>query len=478
MYSNDETFDDYKARLEYEALLEGVPLPDDFFEKFDIYDYSDETDEFYEADDSSDDGCYENEEDEQDFRNGEFIFAKGTSRSLDDRLTRLNNNVLVVGASGCGKSTGFVEPNLVTAKGSYVISDPKGTLFQKYAGYLQDKGYRILKIDFQNPENSMHWNPMTEIKTTQDIMKIANSLVYDKIVTSSNFDPYWDKMSLIFICAIIGYMYETGYKPYNFSGILQLVREGERKEEIINRVRNSRASELFKRFQKLHEMNPNSWAYEQFKSVDQAPDRTYDTIRSTLVAKFSNYNTEEIEYMMSGNDFDFNKIAQKKTALFVQQSDYDRSMDGLVNLFFSQVMSVLVKYADLCENGRLPVPVRFFLDDYGATTNIYNLDAVISTIRSRNISVSLILQSESQLMKNSAGTDKTIISNCDTYIYMGSNDIETAKSVSIRCNKPLESILYMPVGYCWVFTRGQKPIYTEISDRPLLKEYDSPEIHY
>ncbi|MDE6519326.1 MAG: type IV secretory system conjugative DNA transfer family protein [Ruminococcus sp.] len=474
MYSNDETFDDYKARLEYEALLEGVPLPDDFFEKFDIYDYSDETDESYEADNGY------NEDYEQDFRDGEFIFAKGVSRSLDDRITRLNNNVLVVGASGCGKSTGFVEPNLVTAKGSYVISDPKGTLYRKYANYLHSKGYDVLKIDFQNPENSMRWNPLTEIQSTQDIMKIANSLVYDKVVNSYNFDPFWDRMTLIFICAIIGYMYETGYKPYNFSSILQLVREGERKEEIINKGRNSRASELFKRFQKLHEMNPNSWAYEQFKSVDQAPDKTYDTIRSTLVSKFSNYNTEEIEKMMLGNDCDFKKIAQKKTALFVQQSDYDRSMDGLVNLFFSQAMSALVKYADLCENGRLPVPVRFFLDDYGATTNIYNLDAVISTIRSRNISVSLILQSESQLMKNSARTDKTIISNCDTYIYMGSNDIETAKSVSIRCNKPLENVLYMPISHCWVFTRGKKPVYAEISDRPILKEYDliysSPEI--
>lgn len=304
-------------------------------------------------------------------------------------------------------------------------------------------------------------------------MKIANSLVYDKIINSYSFDPYWDRMTLIFICSLIGYMYETSYKPYNFSGILQLVREGERKSVINGKKQtDKRASELSNRFQILHELNPNSWAYEQFRNVDQAPDKTYDTIRSTLVAKFSNYSTKETEKMMSGNDFDFNKIAQKKTALFVLQSDYDRSMDGLVNLFFSQAMSAFVKYADSCKNGRLPVPVRFFLDDYGATTNIYNLDAVISTIRSRGISVSLILQSESQLMKNSRGTDKTIISNCDTYIYMGSNDIETAESVGVRCNKPLENILYMPVGHCWIFTRGKKPVYAEISDRPVLKEPD------
>lgn len=450
---------------EFEAMMKDIT--GDFYEEYNDYgevnDYSDEFDEDDEIDDYDEE--YNNddydEDAEEEFKNGEFIFAKGVKRSLDDYSTRLNNNVLVVGASGCGKSTGFVEPNLITAKGSYVVSDPKGTLYRKFAQAMKIRGYRVLKIDFQNPEKSMHWNPLTEINSTQDIMKIANSLVYTKDTQSYNFDPYWDRMTLIFISAIIGYMYETGYEPYNFSGILKLVREGERTSRGSS---TNRDSKLFQRFQKLYSTNPDSWAYEQFKNVDQAPDKTYDTIRSTLVAKFSHYSTQEVEQMMSGNDFDFNRIAREKTVLFVQQSDYDRSMDGLVNLFFSQAMSSLVKYADSFKNGRLPVPVRFFLDDYGATTNIYNLDAVISTIRSRNISVSLILQSESQLMGNGMGTDKTIISNCDTYIYMGCNDIDTAKSVSIRCNKPLESVLYMPVGYCWIFERGKKPVYAEITN--------------
>lgn len=393
----------------------------------------------------------DSEEAENEFRNGEFIFAKGVSRSLNDQITRLNNNVLIVGASGCGKSTSFVEPNLMTAKGSYVISDPKGILYRKYAQYLKSKGYDVLKIDFQNPENSMHWNPLTAVNSTQDIMRIANAVVTDEKVAFKS-DPYWDSMATLLICSLIGYMKETDYQPCNFEGILQLVREGERSERKFikngERCTEKRASKLYDRFQKLHEQNPKSWSYEQFRNIDQAPDKTYDTIRSTLASKFANYTTKEIEKMMSGNDFNFNKIAQQKTALFVLQSDCDRSIDGLVNLFFSQAMSAFIKYADNCPNGRLPIPVRFFLDDYGATTNIYNLDAIISTIRSRNISVSLILQSEAQLMKSGRGADTTIISNCDTYIYMGSNDIETAKAVSVRCNKPLEKILYMPVGNC------------------------------
>ncbi|MDE6833781.1 MAG: type IV secretory system conjugative DNA transfer family protein [Ruminococcus sp.] len=458
--NNNETKNMTETNESYEDLLYSALYGEcEFPEVFD--DYYDEPEEICKPEEI--DETEENiQEIEEDFRNGEFIFAKDVKRSLDDRITRLNNNVLVVGASGCGKSTSFVEPNLITAKGNYVVSDPKGTLYKKYSEYLKNKGYQVLKIDFQHPENSSHWNPLTEVKSTQDIMKMANSVVYDKEEKNHRSDPFWDRTASLLICAIIGYMYETNYKPYNFSSILQLVREGERKTS------NHNSSELAERFRKLHLKNPDSWAYKQFKSVNQAPEKTYDTILTTLVSKFANYNTEEIEKMMSGNDFNFSDIAHKKTALFVIQSDCDRSMDGLVNMFFAQAINAFIKCADTYENGRLPIPVRFFLDDYGATTNIYNLDEIISTIRSRNISVSIILQSESQLMTNERGTDTTIISNCDTYIYMGSNDVYTARAVSYRCNKPLEKILYMPVNHCWIFSRGQKPIYTEMSERPDL----------
>ncbi|MDE6780313.1 MAG: type IV secretory system conjugative DNA transfer family protein [Ruminococcus sp.] len=143
---------------------------------------------------------YIDENAEKEFRKREFVLAKGVSRSLDDRVTRLNNNILLVCTSGCGKSTGFVEPNLLAAKGNYVVSDPKGTLYRKYADYFKSKGYDVLKADFQNPENSMHWNPLEEVRTTQDILKIANAIVYDEISKNCrNADPYWDRMTMIFI---------------------------------------------------------------------------------------------------------------------------------------------------------------------------------------------------------------------------------------------------------------------------------------
>lgn len=405
------------------------------------------------------------------FNQAEFVFAKGVKRCLNDYETRLNNNVIVAGASGCGKTTSFVEPNLEVIKGSYFTSDPKGSLHRKYGRFFAEHGYHVIVMDFQNPEKSAHWNPLANVHTTQDIMQIAHALVFAQGKAFSD-DPFWDEMNVLMGCALIGYMKETNYQPFNFESLIKLLHEGNRfsRREMRNgeRVFNEKASLLSDRFEQLHKQNPDSWAYEQFRSVDQASDKTYDSIRATLVAKFANYTIKEVNEMMSANDIDFAELANEKFIIFVQQSDCDRSMDGLVNLFFSQAINSLFQFADTCENQRLPIPVRFFLDDYGATTVIDNLDTIISTIRSRAISVSLILQSEAQLLKGGQGTDKTIIANCDTYIYMGGNDVETAKSVSVRCNKPLEQVLFMPIGHCWVFTRGSKPIYAEIAESPDL----------
>lgn len=399
------------------------------------------------------------------FNNSDFIFSKDSQRQLDDFVTQLNNNVIVMGTSGCGKTTRFVDPNIRQAAGNIIASDPKGNLVKKHGRFLEEEGYRILVMDFQHPEHSIRWNPLSNVRTTQDIMRISNALTYDYSEGQRSIDPFWDQSTVMFFNGLIGYMLETGYKPMNFQSIVSLLHEGRRfsRNIIENGVRRTdeNCSKLRDRFDELKKKNPNSWACEQFYNVDSAPERTFGTVRTCVAAKLANYTTQEIATMMSGNDLDFEELAKEKFALFIIQSDCDRSMDRLVNLFISQAINSLCSFADRCENSRLPIPVRFFLDDYGATTVIDNLDTIISTIRSRAISVSLILQSESQLAKGKAGTEKTILSNCDTYIYMGGNDIETAKAVSTRCNKPLEQVLYMPVGYCWVFERGKKPVFSE-----------------
>ncbi len=406
------------------------------------------------------------------FNKTDFIFAKNSRRQLDDYVTKLNNNVIVMGTSGCGKTTSFVEPNIRQTVGIPIISDSKGNLVRKHGRFLEEEGYHVLIVDFKNPERSARYNPLANIKTTQDILRIANTITYScsSDTAYSSLDPFWDQNTVTFISALIGYMVETDYEPMNFRGILSLLGESERFTRRLitsdgERRTTEKASLLADRFEELYKKNPKSWAYEQFRNVNAASEKTFDSFRVCINAKFSNFTTEEIDLMMSGNDIDFEKLVDEKFALFVIQSDCDRSMDGLVNLFFSQAINSLCRIADRCKNSRLPIPVRFFLDDYGATTVIDNLDTIISTIRSRAISVSLMLQSESQLLKGRQGTDKTILANCDTYIYMGGNDIETAEAVSRRCNKPLEQVLYMPVGHCWVFERGKKPVFSETAER-------------
>ncbi len=393
---------------------------------------------------------------DEEFNNSRLLIARNCYYSLDDYETRLNNNVLVVGGSGTGKTSTIVIPNLSQAVGSYIISDPKGNLHTKFSRRLKNAGYDVININFTSPQNSAHYNPLCFVKTTQDIIKIADIIVNEKASQNSRADPYWDSMTTILLSSIIGYMVYTKYEPFNFSGILNLVREGARGDD----DDFGRDSKLSKRFDALKAENPNNWASAQFENVNCTPFKTYDTIRSTLCAKFSKFDTIELQTMMSKNDLDFEKISRHKTAVFVTVSDTDRSMDALANIFFTQTMQQLCGIADKQKNSRLPVPVRFFLDDFATNCKIDEFPRMISTIRSRGISVMLMIQAESQLVQGYSADSDTIIANCDTYVYLGGNDYKTAESVARRCNKPISQILFMPVGSCWVFRRGSDPVST------------------
>ncbi len=470
---NDQEYEEYMDIIRH---MEEVPIepPEPC-----IDDYEEDFEADYFPDPPDDDYISPHETPEQvteAFNNAQWVLGNGVTRTLNDFESRLNNNICAVGGSGTGKTTSFIEPNLLDPQGSMVFSDPKGTLFSKYGEYLKAHEYEVIVINFQYPDKSFHWNPLKNLHSSQDILRLAYAIAFDPR-SAYTADPFWDNANVMYLSALIGYMVEMKFARCNFRELLRLMDEGERFTRRFDRngYRQSteKASKLSDRFERLRKKNPNSWAYEQFKAVDSATEKTYDSIRVTLAAKLANFSSRELEMMMSSNDIDFADIAKQRTAVFVIQSDTDRSMDTLVNLFFSQAINSLIAYADTCENQRLPIPVRFFLDDYGATTAIDNLDTIISTIRSRAISVSLILQSEAQLAYSSKrGADKTILANCDTYIYMGGNDIETAKAVSQRCNKPLEQVLYMPVGHCWVFERGKKPVYTEVAPRPNLHEIE------
>ena len=384
---------------------------------------------------------------------GAMILPDGKFYSLNDRETRLNNNVLIVGTTGAAKTRTVITPNLLECVGSYVVTDPKGNLYRQWGDYMRQQGYRVVRLSFIHPEKSVHYNPLKYVKTTQQIQQLASMLVRSS--RGRTADPYWDDMSLMLINSLISYVKETTKetdKQHSFHGIVDILRMAGRHGT------SSRTTQLSVMMEKLYAKNKRSWGYKQFQNVNQAPDKTFNTIVSTSIAKFCSVDTEELEQMMQDDEIDFPSIGKQKTAVFVEVSDSDRSMDMLINMFFTQAMNQLCTYADEeCENSQLPVPVRFFMDDFATNCKIDNFENMISNIRSRKISVMLVLQSLSQLEKGYDKGANTIIDNCDTLLYMGGNDVETAKSIAIRCNKTVQTILRMPLCTSWIFRRGQKP---------------------
>lgn len=382
---------------------------------------------------------------------GSMILPDGKYYSLDDYKTRLNNNVLVVGTTGAAKTRTVITPNLLECVGSYVVTDPKGNLYKQWGDYMKHHGYRVVRLSFIHPEQSVHYNPLKYVKTTQQIQQLSNALVYaDEVIAQ---DPYWDNMSLMLINSLIAYIKETVPEKsmdHNFHNILEMLRMAGRDD--------SRRTALSLLMDKLYSKNHNSWAVKQFKNVNQAPEKTFNTIVSTSIAKFCSIDTEELAEMMKYDKIDLPSIGQKKTVVFVEVSDSDRSMDMLINMFFTQAMNQLCTYADeRCQNNQLPVPVRFFMDDFATNCKIENFENMISNIRSRKISVMLILQSLSQLEESYGRGAHTIADDCDTLIYMGGNDPETAHQIAIRCNKTTQTVLHMPLCSSWIFRRGEKP---------------------
>lgn len=396
---------------------------------------------------------------------GAMILPDGRYYSLNSIQTRLNNNVLICGTSGSSKTRNYIIPNLLECVGSYIVTDPKGTLYEKYGKYLERQGYRVLRLSFIHPEKSVHYNPLYYIHSTQDIQKLAHSIINaDKNAAAK--DPFWDEMSVFLINSIIGYLKEIEEEQpqvCNITTVMEILRICGRQD--LN-SKNNKFSMLMENHREKH---LDSWAAKQYQNMSQAPNKTYDTIVATALSKFSVFDTEELHEMLSYDEIDFASIGQKRTALFCEISDTDRSMDTIVNMFFTQAINTLCTYADEeCDDYSLSCPVRFFLDDFCTNAKIEGFERMISNIRSRKISAVIVVQSLSQLKAGYGENYNTIIDNCDTLIFTGTNSPETAEQIAIRCNKTMDTILHMPLNHSWIFRRGSKPFLTENYD---LDEY-------
>lgn len=397
-----------------------------------------------------------------------LILGQDRYYSLNAYKTGLNNNVLVVGASGTGKTRGIVIPNLLQATGSYVVTDPKGNLYYKYGEYLRKNGYVVKKLDFTNPKDSIHYNFFEYIHNEQDIVKVSHMLIYQGKTSGNHSDPFWDNAAQLLVQACIAYLKEVNRtEEQNFHNIMKMV-------ETLNARKYLDTDEtvLDILFENLKEYNPDSYAVSTYNKFRASPNRTLRSVVITLFANLGLYDTPALNKMMDYDEVDIRSIGKKKTAIFVVVSDTDRSLDGLVNVFFTQVMNELCLFADReCKNQCLPVPVRVIMDDFATNCKINDFPRMISSIRSRNISTMLIIQAESQLEAAYGKDGQTIIGNCDTYVYLGGNDTNTAWEVARRCDVPLRKILTMPQKTNWIFRRGEKPVNGSIFDiQPVLDE--------
>ena len=394
-----------------------------------------------------------------------MIIAEGCEYSLDCQSTKLNNNVIVVGGSGAGKTTSVVEPNILKAQGSYVITDPKGNLYNRLSPYLKRKGYKILNLDLATPNDDTRYNFFDYINDEHDVIKIAHILMSaggNNVFSERNSYFYYNG-ELILASAIAALKEYEEYLPdKKLDSVLNYCNStlfGE------NSGHDSDDGENASKWEKL--------STRLLSTLNNLPAETAGSILSTIGSVIGKLNTNGVEEMMTSNKkkLDIESIGKRKTALFVRVSDTDRSMDPLVTIFFTQVINVLCNYADKeCKDNALPVPVRFIMDDFATNCVIEDIPRMISSIRSRNISVMILLQAEAQLEERYNNDSHTIISNCDTYLYLGGNDINTAKNVAERADVPFKKILNMPTGKCWVFRRGQEPIYTQISDVEKLRQ--------
>ncbi len=335
-------------------------------------------------------------------------------------LNKIGNvNVLIVGGSGSGKSSSYSMPNAYQCLGSYIFTDPKGEIYDSTAGYLKSKGYEIKILNLVNPTCSDSYNPIQHIQSEIDVDIIANTIIKgQKTEATKSSDPYWDNMSELLLKALIYYLLaKRPPEEQNLASCAELVRAASKNGD------SNLLSNLMSELPYDHPARMN------YKSVELASEKTYGTILSSLQSSLGKFDSKEIADVTSTNTIDFDDIAKKKTALYVVSSDTHAAYDFLLTIFFSQMIQQLYDFADR-NGGKLPVPAFFILDEFANIGQVPDFDKKISTSRSRGISFSVILQNLDQLKAIYDKSYETIIGNCDTHVFLGSNSYETVEYFS------------------------------------------------
>ena len=338
-----------------------------------------------------------------------------------------NKNILVIGGSGSGKTRFFVKPNLMQMHSSYVVTDPKGTVLVECGKMLSKNNYRIKVLNTINFAKSMHYNPFAYIRSEKDILKLVNTIIVNtKGEGQQASEDFWVKAEKLYYTALIAYIwYEAPEEEQNFSMLIDLVDASEAREDDEN-FKN--AVDLL--FEELEKENPNHFAVRQYKKYKMAAGKTAKSILISCGARLAPFDIAELREIMSYDEMELDKIGDRKTALFLIMSDTDTTFNFVIAMLQSQLFNLLCDKADDVYGGRLPVHVRVIADEFANIGQIPQFDKLIATIRSREISASIILQSQSQLKAMYKDSADTILGNCDTTLFLGGKEKTTLKEMS------------------------------------------------
>ena len=355
------------------------------------------------------------------------IFTQHVRMGLDGRKHRRNLNTLVVGGSGAGKSRFYAKVNLLQANTSYFVLDCKGELLRDCGALLKKKGYEIRVVDLLNMSKSHCYNPFVYLQDDNDVQKMVTNLF--KATTpkgSKSNDPFWDTAASMLLMALVFYLhYEAPDDEKNFETVMQMLRAGEVREDD-----DSYQSPLDELFERLEMRSPEHIAVKYYKDYRSGSAKTLKSIQITLAARLGKFNLSSVAALTATDELDLQSLGEKKMALFALIPDNDASFNFLVSLLYASTFQQLFYLADHKHNGSLPVPVHFVMDEFANVSLPSDFDKLLATMRSRNISVSIILQNIAQLKALFEKEWESIAGNCDEFLYLGGNETSTHKLIS------------------------------------------------
>lgn len=353
-----------------------------------------------------------------------------SSRPSNPKYAR-NKNVLVVGGSGSGKTRYFIKPNLLQMHSSYVVTDPKGQLLGEVGNALYQNGYNIKVLNTINFNKSMHYNPFAYIHSEKDILKLVTALISNTKGEGKGNDPFWEKAETLLYTALIGYIhYEAPPEEQNFATMIEFINAFEVREDDED-FQNA----IDRMFEKLKRKNPNHFAVRQYAKFKLAAGKTAKSILVSCGARLAPFDIAELREITSYDELALDTIGDRKTALFLIMSDNDPTFNFLISMVYTQLFNLLCERADDMYHGRLPVHVRCLIDEAANIGQIPNLEKLVATIRSREISACLVLQARSQLKAIYKDHADTIVGNMDSQLFLGGSEPTTLKDLSQALGK-------------------------------------------